>query len=421
VDTVTRYHHYRDELDKRRAQHVNLDEALSGALLPGERRSKRASTDMYQGRLEEVVRQWENRWWSARLLELSHFSLSEVLTQFGRGISCRSSRMSPETLIARAIGRNVHSVIQTRYRQYYRGHRVSLDNRIHAVGGSEQLAKLARQDPRSEYATLNFALAGTRSDIVNFYLREMWEIKPAALASEAVLQLWAYLDNHEVARVFNNYSGHSTPGLEPGNPLTLPPAITEPFQLRIKGLRVPLTIQPYTHHRLPGLILYTVEPGGRRRGKEAAAQAMATGRVQLNQLLAAAGRDAAERRESEVRFWEAAERVATVTAVGCGVVLVVSGGVLLLAPAGAGAGAGVTTAASAETVALAQNVISLAARRELLKAATREAITEVSKKAAGIVVITVAGQRLEVPAEAAGFALDLGLGAGTSVMSEEKL
>ena len=415
IEAVSRYHHYRDELDKRRAQHVNLDQALSGALRPGDRRSKPASSHMYDGRLEEVVRQWENRWWSARLTELSHFAVSELLTRFGRGISCRTGKLSPEAVIARAIGRKVHAVIQERYRRHHRGHQVSLDNRVHSVGGSEQLAKLASQHPRSHYATLNFALAGTRSDIVDFYLREMWEIKPAALASEAVLQLWAYLDNHEVARVFNTYTGTSTPSLEPGNPLTLAPEITQPFQVKLRGLRIPLTIQPYTNNRLPGLILYTIDVNQRRRGKEAAAQEMAVGRVQLNQLLAAAGRNARQRQEAEVKFWEGAERIATVTAIGCGVVVLIIGGVLIFAPA-AGAGAATMTTGTGEQ-AMAQ-VISLAARREALRLVTKEAIAEVTKKAAAIVIITAAGQRLELPAEAAGYAIDLGMYTGTSVFAE---
>jgi hypothetical protein len=228
IDALTLYHHWQDEREKRTAQHTNLDEALAGVIPPGGKAAVTPSTLLYGGRLGLITTQWDHRWWTARLIELSHFGIANLLARLGLGISCRRERVRPEEALAHAIGRRVHGVIQAKYRKAYAGNRISLDNRVYTLAASERLSLLAERQPRSDFGALNFALAGTRADVIDLTRREMWEIKPAALAASAVLQLWAYLDNYEVARVFTGLveDGSSLQPLEPGVPKTLPPSVT---------------------------------------------------------------------------------------------------------------------------------------------------------------------------------------------------
>lgn len=399
-DALTRYHHWQDEQDKRRAQQANLDEALAGVVPVGADAALRPTDLLYSGRRDEMIRQWDQRWWTARLVELGHFAISDLLASLGHELSCRREHGGLASALARHLGRRVHTVIQERYRKARPGNRVSLDNRVHSAAGSEQLSRLAAKHPRSEYGTLNFALAGTRADIIDLTLREMWEIKPAALASEAVLQLWAYLDNHEIARVFTSLveDGATVPPMEVGQPATLPGSVLEPIVIRLRGLPVPLSIQPYTLHRLPGLILYTVGID-RRGGRQAAAASIALGRRQLNSLMVTVGRTEAQRREAAIEAARMGQYVATGTVVVCAAVLTY----------GALTGPGAAAAGGADLVG--GQVLRFTGRK-VLDEGTREAAREVAKRAAGLVIVTTASGQFQLPPEVVGPTLDGGARSG---------
>lgn len=421
-ETVTRYHHWQDELAKRRAQHLNLDEALLDVVPPGGGAVVRPSDLMYSGLLPRVTERWDQRWWTARLLELSHFAIGDFLASMERGLSCRRERGDRATALARYLGWRVHTVIQQRYQKARLGNRVSLDNRVYTLGRSEQLARLAQTNPRSEYGTLHFALAGTRADIIDLTRREVWEIKPAALASEAVLQLWAYIDNHETARVFDLLveDGAVVPPLDVGDPSTLPPSVLEEFTINLRGVKVPLAIQPYTVNRLPGLILYTVGVDI-RQGRQAAAAAIALGRGQANDLLVTVGRSAAERREAAIEIGRMGQYAATGTAVACAAVFVAAG-VALAAPGAIGAGAGAAGAgatgagagaAGAGTAGIGGQVIRLLPKA--LEEGARAGVRESAKRAAASVIITTANGQFRLPPETVGPTLDTGVRAGTQL------
>lgn len=403
IEAVSRYHHWLDEKAKRNALHVGLDEALSGVVPPGTKGPVTPSTLLYGGRLDAVTLDWDRRWWTARLIELSHFAISELLVNLGHGLSCGRQQFDVANALARYLGWRVHTVIQDRYRRAFIANRVSLDNRVHTVGGSEQLSRLAAAHPRGDYATLNYALAGTRADIIDLTRREMWEIKPAALASEAVLQLWAYLDNHEVARVFDSLveDGQSMAPLVAGDPMALPKSVLEPFTVKLRGLRVPLAIHPYTVSRLPGLILYTVGFDN-RNGRQAAAAAMALGRSQMNELLVVAGRSEQQRREAAIQAAQAGQYISTATVVVCAAIL--TRGAIGLAGAGGAGGAGGGGAVGAQVLRFTG--------RKVLEEAGREAAREVAKRAAAAVIVTTAGGQFELPPEAVGPSLDSGAQAG---------
>jgi hypothetical protein len=340
IEAVSRYHHYREERELRDTFYISLEESLAGV-----RGCARPRQRLYGGTLDSVIREWENRWWTGRLIELSFFSISELLTRLGRGISCRRPGMPPpEYLLAWLIGAKVHRRIQRAYRRAYPLSEVSLDNRVSrsAVARSERLSHLAYRDPASIYGALNFSLAGQRCDIIDFTRDQVWEIKPAALASEATLQLWAYLDNYEVARVFERCTRRrDLPPLHAGSPPSLSPKVTEEFTISFLKGRIQLVVQPFTISRLPGLILYTLRPKDSRRPRQRAqAQAMvAEGRVQLQHLLRAAGRSAQEQMEAEIAYWENAQYIATGVLVTCIAVELALAPFALSAAAAGGAGA----------------------------------------------------------------------------------
>lgn len=392
---ATRHHHWQDEREKRQAQHRNLDEALSGVVPAASKGPVKPSTLLYGGRLGAVEQDWDNRWWNARMVEIGHFGVAGLLAALDTGLSCLRRDHDPYSALAQHIGRRVHQAIQMRYLRERRANRIALDNRVHTAAGSEQLSRLARKLKRGEYATLNYALAGGRVDIVDFTRREMWEIKPASLASEAVLQLWAYLDNHEVARVFGDLvqDGEPVAPMAPGDTLMLPLSVTLPIKLRLRGVPAPIVIYPYTNSRLPGLILYSVGVG-RGRGKPSAAATLASARTQVNDLLVAAGRREQERVEAARKAASTYVLIAAAVAV----ILLARGRVRPLA---------VPPRFAAEVIRLG--------RGKALDTRSREVAREITKRAAGAVIITTAGGRFEVPPEAVGPLLDGGARAGAQL------
>jgi hypothetical protein len=416
IETVTRYHHWQDERDKRRAVHQNLDEALLGVVPPGMDAAIRPSTLLYGGRLEAVVQQWDQRWWTARLLELGHFPIAEFLATLGRGLSCRRGQWDVAGVLARYLGWRVHTVIQGRYQKAREANRVSLDNRVYTVGGSEQLSRLALLEPRGEYGTLNFALAGTRADIIDFTTREMFEIKPAGLASEAVLQLWAYLDNHEVARTFNALvdDGATVPPLEVGDASALPESVTEPFTIQVRGIKTPLAIQPYTVNRLPGLILYTVGIDV-SEGRQAAAAAIALGRNNMNDLMIAAGRTELQRREAAVAAARMGQYISTGVLIVCLIILTRGAALAAGGAAGGAAASGGTALGAGEAGGAVGGQVLRFTARKVLEETTREAVKEASTRAAAAIIITTASGQFTVPPEAAGPVLDANTRAGTQL------
>lgn len=423
VTTLTRYHHWQDEKQKRDAQHLNLNEALEGVIPPSGDAVIVPSSLLYGGQLEANTQQWDQRWWTARLTELGHFGLADLLASLDSRLSCRGFAYDAATALARTLGWRVHVVIQDRYRKARAGNRVSTDGRVYTIGGSERLSELARQNPRGEYATLNFALAGNRVDIVDFTSREMWEIKPASRASEAVLQLWAYLDNHEVARVFDGLveDGASVPPLVPGNTLNLPQQVLEPFTIRLRGVPTVLTIQPYTVDRLPGLILYTVGADTGRRGRQAAAAAIAQGRTEMSKMLILAQRTEAERRQAEIESLKLAQNVAIGVLVVCVITLIVGGGYIILvgfAPA-APALAPAATAVVAETAPVMASVTRLVVQRAVLTETTTTVIPAVveaiPKAAAGLVIVAAGAGQFTMPPEGIGPVVDAGASAGVAL------
>lgn len=434
IDTVNRYHHWLDERDKRRSVHANLDESLQGVIPLGGTDPIVPSTLLYAGRLTHEELAWDQRWWVARSTELGHFAIGNLLTALAPDPCRRDRGFSVASAVFR-IGNRVHKEIQYRYLASRRANRISLDNRVHTLSGSETLSVLAARNRRGEFDALNFALAGTRADIVDFTTREMFEIKPATLASEAVLQLWAYLDNHEVARVFAALTDDAVASIAPfqaGNVTRLPKPVLEQFTLQVRGLRVPLTITPYVVDRLPGLILYTVGTGS-RQGKGAAAAAMAAGRANVNQLLLAAGRTEQQRREAAIAAWELATNTALVTYWTSYVILALFGaaygraapsagtgtGMGTVTSIGTGAGAGVGAAApgfrGAASLLPGGAEVARLTDPQPLKDAVRQAVEKITSRAPPVVTFETASGQFVLPPEAGGAALDAGVRAGSQL------
>jgi hypothetical protein len=426
---VTHHHQWEEERDLRNSYHVSLDESLRG-VVP---RTVTPSRDLYGGALDNVVASWNNRWWTARLIELGFLPISVLLDPLGRGISCRRrGGPSAATILSWVVGARIHKRIQRAYRVAYHDDAVSVDNRVHAGlldESGERLSNLATRNPASVYGALNFCLAGQRSDIINVSSKEMWEIKPASLASKATLQLWGYLDNYEVARVFERYArgGRLSP-IVPGNPATLNPIVTREFLLTLPRTPIKLLVRPFTSPRLPGLILYTLRVPGPRPSSDAAA-AVAVGRVRLGQHLRVGQRTAREQQEAEEAFWESATYVATGVAVTCAALdaELLVGAAILGVPAmeaalglgGAGA-VGAGGAVTAEEVAASQQlakVIPISQARARVAAAAPE-LAEVVKQApaaaATVATVVIGAKQMDLFPETVGPAIETGMEVGVA-------
>jgi hypothetical protein len=253
-----------------------------------------------------------------------------------------------------------------------------------------------------------WSLAGQRADIIDFDRHEMWEIKPAGVASRALLQVFSYLDNYEVARVVQHYIGATPPPLAPGSPATLPGRVLKPFELEITQ-EVSLAVAPYVVPDLPGLILYTVRVRTRRQPEPAAARrAFAVTSLDVEQALVAARRDMQqliEIRDAETRrllvyaaLFVICLGVAVAAAAVAAAAEAAAVGVAASGAAAAGTAAGTTAAEG-----LAGEVTYLAAVRAA--PATIETITAVAPRIAASVTVYFAGQQFVLPPETPGLCI----------------
>jgi hypothetical protein len=429
---VTLTEPFDDELSKRLALHALADLSLSGVLAPGDRRHVPPSRRLYIPDLrasprtaaarDAVVDAWRVRWFTARVLETQHQSLAQLLFALAAPLDNRPTDWAAQEL-AYYVGRQVHARIMAHYRQAYRANVVACDNRVYfPARTSRRLAELAREQPRSVYDGLNYCLAGQRCDIVDLSRREMWEIKPASMASAAVLQLWGYLDNYEVARVLAHYRREAPlPRFDVGVPVALPRQVLRAFELRIdRDTR--LVVTPFAVSALPGLILYTVRVKRRRdRAQRAvAAQAVAVSDADIQEAMIAARRDL---RDTIAEEDEDARTLIVISGV---TVLVIIGIALIIVTAGAAAGpeaalvggtgavAGGVAAAEVATAGVAAEVISLAAYRAAAGVAVETIVAAAPRIAAGI-TIYLAGRELNGRPESAGLCIEAGCDVGEAL------
>lgn len=413
VDARSGYARYHDEAERRRSVHLSLDEALSDVRRKG--LPDRPSDNLYNGGLAQETLMWERRWWTARLLDLSvrDSAVGSVLAQVGKALGCRMKALPSAQLGAFLIGQRVHRVIQQRFLDAKPRSIVSCDNRVFSPShSSAQLASLAKTEPFGVYGALAFALARGRPDILDLgpvdssANGKMWEIKPLALASTALLQLWAYLDNYETARVFSRYADRTAlQPIGPGTSADLPLGILEPIVV----LRFPVKViaLPVTSPTLPGLILYTLALGpgkGRRRALSAAA---ADGRVAMSGLLAAAGAESSLESEANLKMWEMAEHIAAAVQIAC-----ITTEVALLATVALPVGAIAAGAAEVELAAGAAELGQGAIVHNIFRESTRQAIQEVAKKAAAVTVFSTGSRQFEVPTAAGAKAIETGVQIG---------
>jgi hypothetical protein len=419
-----------DELAQRLQLHTSADEALRGVLAPGDRRHVRPSFRLYTTDLrarprdararEAMFAAWRTRWFFARTEDAQHLPMAALLSGLGRPLLCRNVDPAMQ-LLAYFVGRAVHSRIMAAYRSVYRANQVACDNRVFfPAGGSERLSELAEREPRSVYGALNWCLAGQRCDIIDLDRREMWEIKPAGLTSAALLQIWGYLDNYEVARVMSHYHGDPpVPPLSPGAQATLPRQVLKVFELPLTR-EVTLVIAPFTHKQIPGLILYTVRVKTRPKRPERARarQAVALTSADVEQVLVAARRDMQymiEVKEAETRRLLIYAGVAVVVAAAA----LFAAAAVAAAAAGAGgaavaggvaAASGSATAgglAGAELVVVSAEVVSLAAVRAASGVAV-ETIVAAAPRIAASVTIYFAGREFTLPPETVGVCIEGG-------------
>ena len=190
-----------DELGERLQLHAFVDETLRGVLASGDTRHVRPSYRLYTTDFRRHSRDarardastaaWRTRWFYARVQDAQYLPISALLSALDAPLLCRNTDPAIQ-LLAYFVGRMVHYRIMAAYRSPYRDNVVSCDNRVFFPDRpSERLSVLAQKDTRSVFGGLNWCLAGERCDIIDIDRGEMWEIKPAALTSAALLQLWA--------------------------------------------------------------------------------------------------------------------------------------------------------------------------------------------------------------------------------------
>jgi hypothetical protein len=168
----------------------------------------------------------------------------------------------PEIKATAADGRRVHFVLQEQYRRLFRPFNETVfERRVYRRGPLDQgqlLSQLALEQPTSKYAVLHNALANydgdarLRTDVTDFSVHEMYEIKPRTGAHTAVLQVWHYINLYNcTAERF-----HVNPIMGPGVSW-LPQHSLRTIPLGRWGRSLKYAI-PYTIPGLPGLILYSV-------------------------------------------------------------------------------------------------------------------------------------------------------------------
>jgi hypothetical protein len=428
---------FEDELAKRLQLHAMMDNSLKGVLTPGDTRhvppSRRLYTPDYRRAAQDTrardvsSESWRRRWVLARGQDAKYLPLSALLTALGGPLLCRGSDPLKD-LVAFVVGQRIHRRIMAQYREEYRSDEVSCDNRVFFRDGtSERLSALAKKDILSVYGGLNYCLAGQKCDIINLDRGEIWEIKPAGLASAALLQLWGYLDNYEVARVLAHYRREpALPPLRAGR--NLPARVTRPFPLQVDP-SLTLLVTPFTIPWLPGLILYTVRPKTRRSkaDRAKARQAVAITSEEVAQALATAHQDMLqmiEVKDSETR------RLLVYTAVIVAIIGVVAVAAAIAAGAAAAGAAATAEAAAAGAAAgkatfggvvaaelasaAAGEIITLAARRAAISAVTT--IAEATPKVAASITVYLAGREFTVPPETVGACIEGGCDAGEAVV-----
>ena len=434
---------FEDERAERFQLHDLLDESLADVPAPGDTLPVRPSNRLYtpdftrpprdRHARDSVAAVWQARWPLARVQDAAFRSVATtLLTALGAPLLCRNSRSVPAHLLAYVVGRSVHYRIMAAYRSVHRGDRISCDNRVFFPDGSSQpLSELAAAEPRGEYGALNWCLAGQRADIINLDRGEMWEIKPASLCSSALMQLWGYLDNYEVARVYAYYDGDGVlPPIRPGMPARLPDDVLRPFPLRLSRDTV-LTITPFTLSDLPGLILYDLEVSKPRRPQAADSVAvrlaMRAVESEVTEVLRVARGDARyliKAKESETRKQVIATAVLVV------LTLAVGGAGVALGAGGTGAAAGgmATGGAAVEGTTLATDGLSAAQTAGVLAQIQRLASTTAANqvalemirdvpRVAATVTVYLAGRQFTVPPELATLCLAGGCRAGVAAGS----
>jgi len=406
-----------------------MDEMLRGVLAPGDTRHVRPSFRLYTADFrrpsrdararDATIAAWRRRWFFGRVQDAQHLPLSALLSALGAPLLCRNTDPAIQ-LLAYFVGRAVHYRIMAAYRSVYRDNVVACDNRVFFPDRtSERLSVLAQKDPRSVFGGLNWCLAGQRCDIIDIDRGEMWEIKPAGLTSAALLQLWGYLDNYEVARVTAHYNGDAAlPAISAGAAGALPAHVLESFDLELSE-GVTLTIIPFTQKELPGLILYVVRVKTRpkRADRARARQAVAVTSADITEVLVAARRDMQhmiEVQDAETKrlLIYAAVAVLLAGAVLAGVAIA-AGGAAVAAGAAATAGgeAAVGGLAGAELASASGQVISLASARAASGIAI-ETITQAAPRIAASVTIYLAGRQFTVPPETVGICIQGGCEVG---------
>ena len=367
---------------------------------------------------ESTFDRWRAAWFYALAEEAQHLPLTALVTGLAGPLLCRNPDPAGQ-LLAWAVGRLVHLRIMQAYRAEYRGNRVSSDGRVFfPTGASERLSTLAARTPRSVYGALNWCLAGQRSDIVDLDRHEMWEIKPAGLASRALLQVFGYLDNYEAARVAEHYISAAPPPLAPGSPAALQSRVLTPFEIDINE-DVSLYIAPYVTPKLPGLILYTPRVKLRRQPADQALarQAMALTSADVEQAITVARRDV----QQLIEVRDAETRRLLVYA---GIFVICVGVAVIAAPivAAAAAGAGTSTAAVgtaaaiegvADTTLVAGEVISLSAVPATTTAT--QTVAAVAPRIAASLTVYFAGREFLLPPETSGLCIEGGCELGSAV------
>lgn len=420
---------FNDERSVRLSLHLSADSMLRGVLAFGDRRHVPPSRRLYTSNFNSTpastaardadIAAWQRRWYIARLQDAQNLPASTLLSALEPPM-CRE-RASALRALPWLIGRLVHARIMAAYRAEYPANETCCDGRVFFTdGSSKQLSELAQRDPNSVYGGLNYCLAGQRVDIIDLRRGEMWEIKPASMASAALLQLWGYLDNYEVARVEAHYFGEPPlPVFRPGDRGRLSARVTRPFTLALRG-GYSIVITPFTVSELPGLILYEAklrEPDPAPDCKLAVRQAMAITNADIEYVIRQARRTA-----KYITQAEDAERQRLLVYAGIIVLLAVG---VYLAGVALGAGAAAGTAAEGATLAatgLTESELG-AITAEIVRLSGAGAANDVAGQVvaqvlpwavAATVTLQVGGREFNVLPEAAILCLDGGCQVGVN-------
>lgn len=213
---------------------------------------------------------------SARLIAEFELEAAALPFRFALGTSISATELFPFTVASTAAwGREVHRVLQGRYRQGRASHTVVSERSVYAPEWPDGIglrdAAAATTSTFADFTVLElsrlspFSRRGNlRDDVIDLYFGVpeglAWEIKPVRSAPIAVLQeCWYRFTYNAWAIAVEEAFGRAvrTKRLEtgPGWALLAPPGLLTPFRLQT-GPGV-ITI-PYCVDELPGLVLYTL-------------------------------------------------------------------------------------------------------------------------------------------------------------------